>query len=220
VVTIETRVAIVTDSYMGMIFPENIPERISRFLDGELDFPFINDNELMCICFLYGRKWKVNGDDEYQQVIDLAGQTYRKLSMDIKAYSGNSEIDRITELVRNNYVNRGLQITIEMRCKEVNVQERLFSDPIILSDCFARHIAYYDQDFFFQVYGPFKGSDLTTDIRETLQGRMVMIGYNRMDQKSLPFEHPLVPLYVWMREPAYQNLFVKDDSKFFQNEHQ
>jgi hypothetical protein len=220
VATIETRVAIAADSYMCMIFPENISQRISRFLDGKLSFPFINENELMSICFLYGRKWKVNGDDEYEQVIDLAGQTYRKLSTDIKAYSDNNEIDRITEVARSNYVNRGLQITIETRSKEVNVHEHLFSDPIILSDCFARHIAYYDQDFFFQVYGPFKAADLTADIRVVLQGRMVMIGYNRMDQKSLPFEHPLLPLYVWMREPAYHKLSVKEDSRLSKNEQQ
>jgi hypothetical protein len=203
---------------MGMIFPENISERISRFLDGKLNFPFIYGNELMCICFLYGRKWKVNGEEEYKQVIDLAAQTYRKLSTDIKAHSRNTEIDRITEFARSNYINRGLQITVETRSKEVNVDQRFFSDPVILSDCFARHIAYYDQDFFFQVYGPFKGSDLTSDMYEILQGRMVMIGYNMMDQKSLPFEHPLMPFYVWMREPTYSMLSVKDDRKLSQNE--
>jgi hypothetical protein len=41
-----------------------------------------------------------------------------------------------------------------------------------------------------------------------------------MDQKSLPFEHPLLPLYVWMREPAYQKLSVKEDSKLSKNEQQ
>jgi hypothetical protein len=198
VITLETSVAIVADSYMGMIFPENISERISRFLDGKLNFPFIYDDELMCIFFLYGRKLKVNGEYEYKQVIDLAGQTYRKISMDIQAHSSNNEADRITEFARSNYINRGLQITVETRSKEINVDQRFFSDPVILSDCFARHTAYYDQDFFFQVYGPLKGSDLTSNMHEILQGRMVMIGYNRTDQKSLPFKHPLMPLYVWM----------------------
>lgn len=210
--------AIVADSYMGMIFPENISERISRFLDGKLNFPFINSDELMCIFFLYGRKLKVNGEDEYKQVIDLAGQTYRKISMDIQAHSRNTEIDRITEFVRSNYINRGLQITVETRSKEVNVDQRFFSDPVILSDCFARHTAYYDQDFFFQVYGPIKGSDLTSNMHEILQGRMVMIGYNRMDQESLPFEHPLMPLYVWMSDPTYSDLSVKNDSKLSRND--
>jgi len=206
-------VAIIADSYMGMIFPENISERISRFLEGKLNFPFIYGDELMCIFFLYGRKLKVNGEDEYRQVVDLADQTYRKISMDIQAHSRNTEIDRITEFVRSNYVNRGLQITVETRSKEVNVDQRFFSDPMILSDCFARHIAYYDQGFFFQLYGPLKGSDLTRNMHEILQGRMVMIGYNRMDHKSLPFRHPLMPLYVWMSDPAYSNLSVKDDKE-------
>ena len=203
---------------MGMIFPENISERISGFLDGKLDFPFIYGDELMCVFFLYGRKLKVNGEDEYKQVIDLAGQTYQKISMDIKAHSAITEIDRITELVRSNYVNRGLQITVETRSKEGNVDQRFFSDPMILSDCFARHIAYYDQGFFFQLYGPLKGSDLTRNIREILHGRMVMIGYNRMDHKSLPFEHPLIPLYVWMSDPSYSNLSVKHNRKLSRNE--
>jgi hypothetical protein len=213
VITLESTVAIVADSYMGMIFPENISERISRFLDGKLNFPFIYDDELMCIFFLYGRKLKVNGEYEYKQVIDLAGQTYRKISMDIQAHSSNNEADRITEFARSNYINRGLQITVETRSKEVNIDQRFFSDPVILSDCFARHTAYYDQDFFFQVYGPLKGSDLTSDMHEILQGRMVMIGYNRTDQKSLPFKHPLMPLYVWMSDSAYSNLYDKDNSK-------
>jgi hypothetical protein len=213
VITLESSVAIVADSYMGMIFPENISERISRFLDGKLNFPFIYDDELMCIFFLYGRKLKVNGEYEYKQVIDLAGQTYRKISMDIQAHSSNNEADRITEFARSNYINRGLQITVETRSKEVNIDQRFFSDPVILSDCFARHTAYYDQDFFFQVYGPLKGSDLTSDMHEILQGRMVMIGYNRTDQKSLPFKHPLMPLYVWMSDSAYSNLYDKDNSK-------
>jgi hypothetical protein len=213
VITLESSVAIVADSYMGMIFPENISERISRFLDGKLNFPFIYDDELMCIFFLYGRKLKVNGEYEYKQVIDLAGQTYRKISMDIQAHSSNNEADRITEFARSNYINRGLQITVETRSKEVNIDQRFFSDPVILSDCFARHTAYYDQDFFFQVYGPLKGSDLTSDMHEILQGRMVMIGYNRTDQRSLPFKHPLMPLYVWMSDSAYSNLYDKDNSK-------
>lgn len=211
--TLETSVAIVADSYMGMIFPENISERISRFLDGKLNFPFIYDDELMCIFFLYGRKSKVNREYEYKQVIDLAGQTYRKISMDIQAHSSNNEADRITEFARSNYINRGLQITVETRSKDVNVDQRFFSDPVILSDCFARHTAYYDQDFFFQVYGPLKGSDLTSNMHEILQGRMVMIGYNRTDQKSLPFKHPLMPLYVWMSDSAYSNLYDKDNIK-------
>jgi hypothetical protein len=185
---------------MGMILPDDISERISAFLAGKQNFPFIHSNELICIFFLYGRKWKVNGENEYKEVLDLADQTYRQISKEIKAYNRNSRAYTITEFARSNYINRGLQIIVERKSNDINSEGRIFSDPSILSDCFARHVAYYDQEFFFQVYGPFRHSELTSDMHEALLGRMVMIGYNRMDEKSLPFSHPLMPLYIWMRE--------------------
>jgi hypothetical protein len=29
---------------------------------------------------------------------------------------------------------------------------------------------------------------------------MVMIGYNRKEEKALPFHHALIPLYIWTRD--------------------
>ena len=134
--------------------------------------------------------------------MDLANQTYRKISKDIEAYRNrDSKMDVITDFARSNYINRGLQIMVENKnIKNISGEERIFSDPIILLDCFARHVAYHGQDFFLHLYGPFKESDLTRDMRNSLVGRMVMIGYNRREEKHLPFDHPLIPLYVWMRE--------------------
>jgi hypothetical protein len=194
-------VTIIPDSYMGMILPENISERISAFLCHKQKFPFICNNELMCIFFLYGRKWKVNGENEYKEAIDLADQTYRKISKDIEAYKNrDSKMDLIMEFARSNYINRGLQIMVENKSNNISGEERIFADPIILLDCFARHVAYHDQDFFLHVYGPFKESDVTMDMHNSLLGRMVMIGYNRREKNHLPFDHPLIPLYVWMRD--------------------
>ena len=190
---------------MGMIFPENISERIAAFVEGKQNFPFIHSNELMCIFFLYGRNRKVNSENEYKEVIDLAGHTFAKISKDISAYSSNSKIKSITEFARSNYINRGLQITVEKKTDDVNLEERIFSDPAILLDCFARHVAYYNQEFFFEVYGPLKDLDITKDMHRYLLGRMVMIGFNRKDLKTLPFGHPLIPLYVWMRQFRYVN---------------
>jgi hypothetical protein len=187
------------DSHMGMILPENITNRIAEFVDGKKNFPFIHSNELMCIFFLYGRNWKVNSEDEYKETVNLAGHTFAKMSKDIEAHSINSQINMITKFARSNYINRGLQITVEKKSDYAGGQERIFSDPAILSDCFSRHVGYFDQEFFFQVYGPFKDSDVTRDMHKYLIGRMVMIGYNRKDDKSLPFSHPLIPLYAWMR---------------------
>ena len=99
---------------MTMILPENISERISAFLCHKQNFPFIHSNELTCIFFLYGRKWKVNGENEYKQAIDLADQTYRKISKDIEAYRNrDSKMDLLTDFARSNYINRGLQIMVE-----------------------------------------------------------------------------------------------------------
>src|ERR671933_867684 len=96
---------IMRDSYMGMILPEDISQRISVFLAGKQNFPFIHRNELICIFFLYGRKWKVNGEKEYKEAIDLADQTYRKISKDIEVYNNrNSKMDVITEFARSSYI--------------------------------------------------------------------------------------------------------------------
>jgi hypothetical protein len=185
---------------MGMIFPENISERIAAFVDGRQNFPFINSNELMCIFFLYGKRWKVSSENEYKEAIDLAHHTFAKISKSITACADNPKINMITEFARSNYINRGLQIVIEKKTEDDNSKERLFSDPAILSDCFVRHVAYYKQEYFFEVYGPFKNSDIIKDMHKCLLGRMVMIGYNRKDGKSLPFNHPLIPLYLWMAQ--------------------
>ena len=187
---------------MGVILPENFSERISAFLCYNQKFPFIRNNELMCIFFLYGKKWKVNGENGYKEAIDLADQTYRKISKDIEAYKNrDSKTDLITKFARNNYINRGLQIVVEnKKNNNISSEERLFADPVILLDCFARHVAYHHQDFFLHLYGPFNESDLTRDMRNSLVQRMVMIGYNRSEEKLLPFDHPLIPLYVWMMD--------------------
>ena len=192
---------IIADSYMRIILPENISERISAFLCHKQKFPFISNNELICIFFLYGRKWKVNGENGYNEAMDLAHQTYRKISKDIEVYKNEeSKMNLITDFARSNYINRGLQIMVENKNNNIIGKERISADPIILLDCFARHVAYHDQDFFLHVYGPFKESDLTRDMHNSLLGRMVMIGYNRREEKHLPFDHPLIPLYVWMRD--------------------
>jgi hypothetical protein len=186
---------------MGMILPENISERISAFLCRNQKFPFIRNEELMCIFFLYGRKSKVRGEKAYNEVMHLADDTYRKISKDIEVYKNKeSKMNLITDFARSNYINRGLQIMVENKNNNIIGKDRISADPIILLDCFARHVAYHDQDFFLQVYGPFKESGLTRDMHNSLLGRMVMIGYNRMEEKHLPFDHPLIPLYVWMRD--------------------
>ena len=189
---------IVPDSYMGMILPEDLSNRIEAFIRGEQKFPFIKDNELTCIFCLYGRKRRVKEEEQKRQVIDLAERTVALMIKNIEIYKNGPKEKMDSEFIRSKYINRQLQIIVESQ-KEV-IKDQLLNDPTLLSDCFIQHISLYNQEYFFQIYGPLKESDLLTDIRKDLVERMVMIGYNRKNEKFLPFRHPLIPLYVWARD--------------------
>jgi len=63
-----------------------------------------------------------------------------------------------------------------------------------------QHVSYYNQEYFFQIYGPLKGHELLKDLRNYLEGRMIMLGFNRKNEKHLPFQHPIIPLYVWLKD--------------------
>jgi hypothetical protein len=192
--------SIAVDSYMGMILPEDISKRIAQFINGQENFPFVKNNELMCIFYLYGKKSKINGENQLQYVIDLATRTVANMSKDIKMYHNSPKTRMNSEFTRSKYINRGLQIAVEKRIDDVVNEIRISNDPVILSDCFAQHVSYHEQEYHFQIYGPFKDSELIRDIQGELVGRMVMIGYNKKDKESLPFHHPLIPLYIWLRE--------------------
>ena len=43
---------VISDSYMGIFLPPDISKRISKFLDGDLDFPFVDKDEIMGVFFL------------------------------------------------------------------------------------------------------------------------------------------------------------------------
>lgn len=186
------------DSYMRIIFPEDISNRIAEFIAGRNNFPFIKNNELIYIFYLYGKDNRVNGEKELKEVIDLADRTVANMSTEIEIYNNNPKRKMNSEFARNKYINRGLQIAVEKK-KDVN-EERILNDPAILSDCFAQHVSHYNQEYYFQIYGPFKDSEVVRDTQKDLVGRMVMIGYNKAEEKSLSIHHPLIPLYIWLRD--------------------
>ena len=188
----------VTDSYMGMILPEDITNRIDAFIRGEQKFPFVKANELTCIFCLYGRKYRVKGREQKQRVIDLAERTVAVMTKNIEIYKNGPKEKLDSEFIRSKYINRRLQIIAEKQ-KEF-IKNQVLNDPILLSDCFLQHISLYNQEYFFQIYGPLSESDLLKAIREDLVDTMVMIGYNRKNEKFLPFDHALIPLYVWARD--------------------
>jgi len=182
---------------MRIILPENISERIGEFLMGKQDFPFVEDNELMCILFLYGRHSKVDNNEKWE-VMDLATETVNKLYLEIEGYKNTPKTKMNTESIRSEYFERELQIRIEEN-KAVH-KDRIANDPIVLSYCFVQHVSYYNQEYFFQIYGPLRGHQLLKDLRNYLEGRMIMLGFNRKNETSLPFQHPIIPLYMWLKD--------------------
>ena len=189
---------IICDSYMRMILPEDISSRLSEFIADRQNFPFIRNDELMCIFYLYGKKNGVRYDKEYNEVMNLAENTVIKLRRDIETYNDSPKSKMDSQFTRSKFINRELQITVEEK-KSVS-KERILNDPVIISDCFAQHVSYYNQEYFFQLYGPLREYDLINDVRQYLLGRMVMLGFNRKDENSLPFQNAFIPLYVWLRD--------------------
>lgn len=186
---------IVADSHMAMLLPDDIATRISEFVAGGRTFPFVERSELMCMMYLYGKSGGV-GEKEIEQVNGLAQHTASQLGQEIDIYSNSSAAKLDSEYVRSKYINRQLQLAVE------NKPDRIAGDPVIVSDCFAQHVAYYKQDYFFELYGPLKESELTSDIRQLLAGRMVMTCYNRKGAHETGLSHPLIPVYVWFRDQA------------------
>jgi hypothetical protein len=186
---------IVADSHMAMLLPDDIAARISEFIAGKRTFPFVGRDELMCMMYIYGMAGKV-GEKEVEEAGSLAQRTASQLGQEIDIYSNSSAAKLDPEYIRSKYINRQLQLAVE------NKPDRIAGDPAIVSDCFAQHVAYYKQDYFFELYGPLKESELTSDIQQMLAGRMVMTCYNRKGAHETGLAHPLIPVYVWFRDQA------------------
>lgn len=193
---------------MTMILPEDISERISSFISGRLDFPFVKKDELISLLYLYGKSNEVL--DHPERVLAIAKKTVETLEKSIEKYRNGPKSFFDSEYLRNNYIRRQLQITVD---KDNNKNDkdapdtnkrRIINDPVILSECFLQHVAFYDQKYSFFFYGPLKENELTYDIRSLLSGKIVMLGYNKV-QDELPFDHPIIPLYVWAKDNLRNN---------------
>ena len=191
-----------------MILPEDISERISSFISGRLEFPFVKKDELISVLYLYGKNNTIINQPE--KVLTIAKKTVERLEHSIQNYRNGPKSFFDSEFSRNNYIRRQLQITVDNNNEkdkdtpDIN-NRRIITDPVILSECFSQHVAFYDQKYSFFFYGPLKDNELTHDLRNLLYGKIVMLGYNK-EQDELPFDHPIIPLYVWAKE----NLLHKD----------
>jgi hypothetical protein len=193
---------IIIDSYIAMILPDDIAERISEFIAGKRNFPFVDPDELMCIMYIYGMNNRIN-EREIDEVGSLAQHTASQLGQEIDICMNSSSSKLETEYIRSKYINRELQLAVER--KPQDIKKRIAGDPAIISDCFVNHVAYYKQDYFLELYGPLKDSELTSDIRLALADRMIMVCYNRKGAQETRLVHPLIPVYVWFKDQAGAN---------------
>jgi hypothetical protein len=195
------------DLHMTVILPEDISERISSFIAGSLEFPFIKEDEVISLLYIYGRNNRIVSQPE--QVLAIAKKTVETLEHTIVKYRNGPKSFFDSEFSRNNYIRRQLQITVEKDDNKndknrPNINRRIINDPVILSECFSQHVAFFDQKYSFFIYGPLKENELTCDIVNLLSGNIVMLGYNK-EQDKLPFDHPIIPLYVWAKENLVHN---------------
>ena len=181
---------------MGFFLPSNIYERLSKFLDGDSDFPFVDQHEILGIFFLFGKDFGVQNDLDVLSAKDITRKTIDQLKREI-FLSKNIAPSNI-KLIKENYQRRVLQIYVEMQnsptFEEREINKRISRDPTLLMYCYAHHISYYRQKCFFEIYDPFKRDQLDKKLHSLLLNRMVMLSYNVEKSADLPYNtlHPFV----------------------------
>ena len=181
---------------MGIFLPPDISGRIKQFMAAKIDFPFIRKDEVLAAFYLFGKDYGVIGESEVKTANDLAKRTVEQAARDIRAY-GTMPQKMDARFTRENYTKRSLQIVIDSS-GQPDVDRRVASDPTILSDCFVQHIAYHRQDFFFELFQPFRAEQLPPALKSKLEGRMLLFGFNAKNRQLLPFKSSLEPFFEWM----------------------
>ena len=170
---------------MGIFLPPDISVRIKQFMAAKMDFPFLGKDELLAVFYLFGKDYEVIGESEVNAASDLAKRAVEQVARDIRVYiTMPQKMD--ARFTRENYTKRSLQIVVDSGGRQPDVDRQVAGDPIILSDCFAQHVAYYRQDFFFELF------------QNKLEGRMLLLGFNVKNMQSLPFKSSLHAFFEWM----------------------
>lgn len=190
---------------MGIFLPRDFPNRVLSFINGKNDLPLTQKDEIIASFYIFGKDHKVNGDLEITNVKDIARKTMEQLARQVRVLSSNPT-SMNQELLRENFNKRSMQILIDSNIQNNNnkisfdITRRISRDPTILSDCYAWHIAYYKQDYFFKLFNPFRGTDLPPGLVDQLEGRMLMLGFNVKNSANLTYEDPIIPFLEWMNE--------------------
>lgn len=123
-----------------------------------------------------------------------AERTATNLDRYIQSLSHRRDVKLDTEFLRCQFVNRALQLV--GGTKQPISNDRACHDPVILSNCFATHISFYNHDCFFQLYGLLLREQVIVSARELLVGRIVL---DTIERKLKIYLIPLLsPLYVYM----------------------
>jgi hypothetical protein len=196
---------VVADSYMGMFLPTDLSERLVSFISGNLNFPIINEDEVMGAFYLFGKDHGISGQSEILAATDLAKRTIEQLGRNVRSF--HHMPNKLTpSAIREEMMKRALQISIELRQQQEQagsvhiskLNERIARDPVILSNCFSQHIAYYQKDYFFELFQPFNKNDLPEWAGSKLEGRMLLLAFNVKNLDSLPYKSSLLPFIQWL----------------------
>ena len=193
------------DSYMGIFLPRDVQGRILQFMDGKLTFPFIRDDEVMGVFFLFGKDGRIRNSIDILNAKDLARNGMDQITKEVKLCHAMS--NRTTfDFVRENYTRRALQISTDtnnsLKRDSFDIRDRISGDPTILISCFAQHIAYYRQDYFFELLNPLRPAQIPAHLRERMELRMLLLGFNTKNVENLPYNSTLVPFFDWLSTVA------------------
>jgi len=189
------------DSYMGIFIPSDIQNRILQFMDGKSTFPFIRGDEIVGVFFLFGKYGKISNEIDILNAKDLARNGMNQITKEVNLC--NSMSNRTTfDFVRENYTRRALQISTDLsnssKRNSIKIRDRISGDPTILINCFAQHIAYYQQDYFFELINPLRPAQIPEHLREKMELRMLLLGFNSKNLENLPYVSTLVPFFDWL----------------------
>lgn len=190
---------------MGIFIPRDFSNRVLDFLNGKTNLPFTQKDEIIASFYIFGKDHKVNGELEITNVKDIARKTMEQVARQVRIYA-NNPIHMNQESLRENFNKRSMQILIDSNNKNSNkkinfdITKRISRDPTILSECYAWHLAYYKQDYFFKLFNPLRGTDLPSDLAEQLEGRMLMLGFNVKNSAKLTYDDPIIPFLQWLNE--------------------
>lgn len=192
---------------MGIFIPRDFSYRVLNFINGKTNLPFTQKDELVASFYIFGKDHRVNGQLEITNVKDIARKTMDQVASQVRIYA-NNPINMNQEMLRENFNKRSMQILIDSNSKNSNkkvnfdITKRISKDPTILSECYAWHLAYYKQDYFFKLFNPLQGIDLPADLVDQLEGRMLLLGFNVKDSTKLPYDDPIIPFLYWLKEWA------------------